>query len=145
MSRFVASDCQRQVIAFEDTVASQSSAHAAGLRCHLYAGEYAHAGSAPLQTRAPADTLAADLDAALMVDADRLMTGTAGQRRRRTVVCPDGHPDRSGVYCSLVAEGSCGGVLPGYTRRPSIFFAYLTKRGSFFGCRRGLFRRPEWQ
>ena len=85
-----------EVIAFEDTVASQSSAHAAGLRCHLYAGEYAHAGSAPLQTRAPADTLAADLDAALMVDADRLMTGTAGQRRRRTVVCPDRRPDRSG-------------------------------------------------
>lgn len=65
-------------IAFEDTVASQTSAHAAGLRCHLYAGEYAHAGSAPLQTRSPAGTLATELDAAMMVGADRLLTGTGG-------------------------------------------------------------------
>ena len=65
-------------IAFEDTVTSQTSAHAAGLRCHLYAGEYAHAGSAPLQTRSPAGTLATELDAAMMVGADRLLTGTGG-------------------------------------------------------------------
>lgn len=66
-------------IAFKDTVGSQTSAHAAGLRCHLYAGEYAHAGSAPLQTRSPARTLATELDAAMMVGADRLLTGTGGQ------------------------------------------------------------------
>ena len=64
------------VVGFEDTVASQSAAHAAGLRCYLYAGEYAHAGSAPLQTRSPANALAAELDAAKMVDADKVMTGT---------------------------------------------------------------------
>ena len=64
------------VVGFEDTVASQSAAHAAGIRCYLYAGEYAHAGSAPLQTRSPANALADELDAAKMVDADRVMTGT---------------------------------------------------------------------
>ena len=69
-----------EAVAFEDTVASQSSAHAASLRCHLYTGEYAHAGSAPLQTRAPAEQLAADLDAASMVDADRVMTNIKSSR-----------------------------------------------------------------
>ena len=67
-----------EAIAFEDTVASQSSAHAAGLRCHLYAGEYAHVGVAPMQTRDPAAALAADLDAAMMIESDKLMTRTAG-------------------------------------------------------------------
>ncbi|MGC6454553.1 MAG: HAD-IA family hydrolase [Candidatus Puniceispirillaceae bacterium] len=67
-----------EAIAFEDTVASQSSAHAAGLRCHLYAGEYAHVGVAPLQTRDPAAALAADLDAAMMIESDKLMTRTVG-------------------------------------------------------------------
>ena len=62
-----------EAVAFEDTVASQSSAHAASLRCHLFTGEYAHTGSAPLQTRAPAEQLAVDLDAASMVDSDRVM------------------------------------------------------------------------
>ena len=66
-----------EAIAFEDTVASQSSAHAAGLRCHLYAGEYAHVGVAPMQTRDPAAALAADLDAAMMIESDKLMTRTA--------------------------------------------------------------------
>jgi len=66
------------VVAIEDTVASQSAAHAASLRCHLFTGEYAHAGSAPLQTRAPAGALAADLDAAQMVEADRLTTRIKG-------------------------------------------------------------------
>ena len=50
-------------VAVEDTVASQSAAIAAGIRCHLYTGSYAIAGDAPLQTRDPAAALKADLAA----------------------------------------------------------------------------------
>lgn len=50
-------------LAIEDTVASQSAAIAAGIRCHLYTGSYAIAGDAPLQTRNPAAALQADLAA----------------------------------------------------------------------------------
>ena len=50
-------------LAIEDTVASQSAAVSAGIRCHLYTGSYAIAGDAPLQTRDPAGVLAADLAA----------------------------------------------------------------------------------
>ena len=53
----------RDALAIEDTVASQSAAVAAGIRCHLYAGSYAIAGDAPLQTRDPAGALKADLAA----------------------------------------------------------------------------------
>ena len=52
-----------EAIAIEDTVASQSAAIAAGLRCHLYTGSYAIAGDAPLQTRDPAAALSTDLAA----------------------------------------------------------------------------------
>ena len=50
-------------LAIEDTVASQSAAIAAGIRCHLYTGSYAIAGDAPLQTRDPAGALKNDLAA----------------------------------------------------------------------------------
>jgi len=50
-------------LAIEDTVASQSAAIAAGVRCHLYTGSYAIAGDAPLQTRNPSAALQADLAA----------------------------------------------------------------------------------
>ena len=53
----------RDALAIEDTVASQSAAIAAGIRCHLYTGSYAIAGDAPLQNRDPAGALKADLAA----------------------------------------------------------------------------------
>ena len=53
----------RDALAIEDTVASQSAAVAAGIRCHLYTGSYAIAGDAPLQTRDPVGALKADLSA----------------------------------------------------------------------------------
>ena len=53
----------RDALAIEDTVASQSAAIAAGIRCHIYTGSYAIAGDAPLQTRDPAGALKADLAA----------------------------------------------------------------------------------
>ena len=53
----------RDALAIEDTVASQSAAVAAGIRCHLYTGSYAIAGDAPLQTRDPVGVLKADLAA----------------------------------------------------------------------------------
>ena len=51
----------QDAICIEDTVASQSAAIAAGIRCHLYTGSYALAGDAPLQTRDPAAAVRADL------------------------------------------------------------------------------------
>ena len=45
-------------IAFEDTAVNQGAATNAGLRCHLFAGEYAVTAGAPLQTRNPAQDLA---------------------------------------------------------------------------------------
>ena len=53
----------RDALAIEDTVASQSAAIAAGIRCHLYTGSYAIAGDAPLQTRDLAGAVKADLAA----------------------------------------------------------------------------------
>ena len=53
----------RDALAIEDTVASQSAAVAAGIRCHLYTGSYAVAGDVPLQTRDPVGALKADLAA----------------------------------------------------------------------------------
>ena len=53
----------RDALAIEDTVASQSAAVAAGIRCHIYTGSYAIAGDAPLQTRDPVGALKADLSA----------------------------------------------------------------------------------
>ena len=53
----------QEAIAIEDTVASQSAAIAAGIRCHLFTGSYAVAGDAPLQTRDPAASVRADLAA----------------------------------------------------------------------------------
>ena len=50
-------------LAIEDTVASQSAAIAAGIRCHLYTGSYAIAGDAPLHTRDLAGAVKADLAA----------------------------------------------------------------------------------
>lgn len=64
-----------EAIAIEDTVASQSAAIAAGVRCHLYTGSYAIAGDAPLQTRDPAAALRADL-AAFKTD-DEVMPAVA--------------------------------------------------------------------
>ena len=58
-------------LAIEDTVASQSAAIAASIRCHLYTGSYAIAGDAPLQTRDPAGAVKADL-AAKQHEAERL-------------------------------------------------------------------------
>lgn len=55
----------QDALAVEDTVASQTAATAAGIRCHLYTGSYAIAGDAPLQTRNPAAALKADLAATL--------------------------------------------------------------------------------
>jgi HAD superfamily hydrolase (TIGR01509 family) len=59
LSRLGIASCD--ALAIEDTVASQSAAVAAGIRCHLYTGSYALAEDAPLQTRNPADALKADL------------------------------------------------------------------------------------
>ena len=43
-------------------------------------GQHIEMVRAPLQTRAPAEQLAADLDAASMVDADRVMTNIKSSR-----------------------------------------------------------------
>lgn len=52
-------------IAFEDTAVNQGAAANAGLRCHLFAGEYAVTTGAPLQTRNPAQDLASLLASGL--------------------------------------------------------------------------------
>ena len=65
----------KEAIAIEDTVASQSAAIAAGIRCHLFTGSYAIAGDAPLQTRDPAASVRADL--AACYPGERMMLAAA--------------------------------------------------------------------
>lgn len=65
-----------EAVAIEDTAVSQSAAIAAGVRCHLYTGPRAIAGSAPLRTRDPAMAPRADL-AAFRTN-DRAMPAAAG-------------------------------------------------------------------
>ena len=64
-----------EAVAIEDTVASQSAAIAAGIRCHLFTGAYAIAGDASLQTRDPASSFRADL--AAFKTNDRMMLAAA--------------------------------------------------------------------